>query len=132
MNELFIEAKTENIDEVLGYIYDHLEDCSEMTKAQIGVAVDEIFSNVSRYAYSPEVGGVLIRIAVGEEISIEFEDGGIAYDPLASAKTPDIEVAPEDREIGGLGIHIVKNIMDSASYRRENNKNILVIKKNLS
>ncbi|MCL2216004.1 MAG: ATP-binding protein [Defluviitaleaceae bacterium] len=131
MKELHIEAKADNIDAVLDHIYSQIGNCSEMLKNQIGVAVDEIFSNVANYAYNPKVGKVLIRVSVGDDISIEFEDGGIAYDPLA-LETPDISLPVEDRKIGGLGVHIVKNIMDSATYRRENNKNILVIKKSIS
>jgi anti-sigma regulatory factor (Ser/Thr protein kinase) len=130
MNELVIEAITENIDAVFDFINAQLGDCSQSTKNQISVVVDEIFSNITNYAYNPEVGSVNIRITVDEDISIEFEDGGVAYNPLAAAD-PDITPEVEDREIGGLGIHIVKNIMDSVNYRRDGNKNILLVKKKL-
>jgi anti-sigma regulatory factor (Ser/Thr protein kinase) len=128
MNELVIEAKTENIDAVFDFINERLEDCPAKTQNQISVVVDEIFSNITNYAYSPKVGSVTIRITVDKHITIEFEDGGVAYNPLA-APDPNISLEVEDRDIGGLGIHIVKNIMDSVDYRREGNKNILTVKK---
>ncbi|MCL2501372.1 MAG: ATP-binding protein [Defluviitaleaceae bacterium] len=130
MHELVIEAKTENIDAVFCFIHERLADYPEMTLNQISVVVDEIFSNIANYAYNPGVGNVNIRIVIDEDISIEFEDGGIAYNPLA-APDPDTALEIEDRDIGGLGIHIVKNIMDTVDYRRNGNKNILMVKKKL-
>ena len=97
---------------------------------QIRIVVDEVFSNIARYAYHPEVGGATVRIAVDDDITIEFEDSGVAYDPLAK-EDPDVSLSAEEREIGGLGLFLVKNLMDSVEYRREGNKNILRIKKSL-
>ena len=128
MKELFIEAKIENMDAVLDFINEHIKDCPMKIQNQIGIAVDEIFSNIARYAYHPEIGGVTLRVAVSDDILIEFEDKGIAYDPL-STDAPDTTLSAEEREIGGLGIFMVKNIMDSVEYRREGNKNIMKIKK---
>lgn len=130
MNELIIEAKLENMDTVKDFISEHIGDCSPKIQNQIMIAVDEIFSNIARYAYNPAVGGAAVRIAVDSEITIEFEDSGVAYDPL-SGDDPDVSLSADDRDIGGLGIFMVKNIMDSVTYRREGNKNILVIKKKL-
>ncbi|MDR0443177.1 MAG: ATP-binding protein [Treponema sp.] len=127
-NELSIEAKPENMDTVLDFINEHLGDCPSKVRNQIGIAVDEIFSNIARYAYHPDVGGAVVRITVDNNITIEFEDNGIAYNPL-SADDPDVSLSAEEREIGGLGVFMVKKIMDSVEYRREDNKNILTIKK---
>jgi anti-sigma regulatory factor (Ser/Thr protein kinase) len=128
MNELSIEAKLENMDAVLRFVGAQLEGCHPKTQNQISIAVDEIFSNIARYAYNPKTGGVTVRIAVDENITIEFEDCGAAYNPL-SASEPDTSSSAEEREAGGLGIFMVKNIMDSVEYRRESDKNILTIKK---
>ena len=130
VDELYIEAKPENIDTVLDYVSDKLEGCPIKIQNQIGIAVDEIFSNISHYAYYPLVGGVAVRVAVGDDVTVEFEDGGVEYDPM-TADDPDITTLPEDREIGGLGIFMVKNIMDSMEYQRNGDKNILTIKKKL-
>jgi len=132
MNELFIEAKTENLDAVLEFVSRELEtaDCPMKSKAQITLAVEEIFVNIAHYAYTPGAGCAAIRVTVGEEAVIEFEDGGKPYNPLES-EAPDITADAEERRIGGLGIFIARNIMDAMEYRREEDKNILVIKKTL-
>jgi len=128
MNELCIEAKLENIKAVLDFVNERLGDRPMKIQNQIGIAVDEIFSNIARYAYHPDTGDATVRIIVDSDITIEFEDSGIAYDPL-SAEPPDITLPIEEREIGGLGLFVVKNLMDSVAYRREGGKNILTIKK---
>jgi len=128
MNELCIEAKLENIEAVLDFVNERLGDRPMKIQNQIGIAVDEIFSNIARYAYHPDVGDATVRIIVDSDITLEFEDSGIAYDPL-SAETPDITLPVEEREIGGLGLFVVKNLMDSVVYRREDGKNFLTIKK---
>ena len=126
MDELIIEAKLENFDTVLDFINERISGCPMKIQNKIGIAVDEIFSNIARYAYYPGVGNVGVRIAVDSDITIEFEDSGIAYDPL-SAAAPDTTLPAEEREVGGLGIFMVKNIMDSMEYRRDGGKNILAI-----
>jgi len=130
MDELFIEAKLENIETVLDFINARLENCPPKIKNQIEIAIDEIFSNIAHYAYHPGVGNATVRMLVDSEIIIEFEDSGIAYDPL-SAEDPDITLSLEEREIGGLGIFMVKKLMDSVEYRRDGDNNILTIKKRL-
>jgi len=131
MNELIIEAKLENMDAVQDFISARIEDCPMKTQNQIRIAVDEIFSNIARYAYSIKTGGATVRIAVDTDITIEFEDNGTAYDPLAK-DDPDVSLSADEREIGGLGLFIVKNLMDSVEYRRDGSKNILTIKKRLT
>ena len=128
MHELFIEAKTENLDTVLDFVNEHIEHCNMKIQNQIGIAVDEVFANISSYAYNLSVGGVTIRLKVGDDIAIEFEDSGVPYNPLIK-DDPDITLSADEREIGGLGIFMVKNIMDSVEYKRDGSKNILTIKK---
>ncbi|MDR2713155.1 MAG: ATP-binding protein [Clostridiales bacterium] len=131
MEELIVEAKPENMDAVLDFINGRIGECSPKIQNQIGIAIDEIFSNIYRYAYQPVIGNVTVRIAVAEDITIEFEDNGMAYDPI-SAAPPDITLPAKEREIGGLGIFMVKNMMDLVKYRREGNRNILMIKKRIA
>ena len=119
----FINAQLEDSPE--------LKDCSLKIKNQIGIAVDEVFSNICRYAYYPSIGSVTVRIAIDNNINIEFEDSGMAHDPF-SADTPDISLSVEERKVGGLGIFMLKKLMDSVEYRREENKNILLIKKKIA
>jgi anti-sigma regulatory factor (Ser/Thr protein kinase) len=130
VNELIVEAKLENINAVFDFIAEQLKNNPSKIRNKIHIAVDEIFSNIARYAYHAKTGKALVRILVAEDITVEFEDCGVAYNPL-SAKTPDTTLSAEDREVGGLGIFMVKQIMDSVEYRRDGSRNILTIRKRL-
>lgn len=85
--------------------------------------------NIIRYAYpAGEPGDVHLSLAEkdGQRIEIEFRDSGIPFDPT-SRKEPDIRLAISEREIGGLGILLIKRIADGISYRREAGQNILTL-----
>jgi amino acid adenylation domain-containing protein len=131
MNELNVEARIENLDKVLDFLNAELEaiNCPQKVRKQLFIAAEEIFVNIAYYAYRPETGSALIRINSDEnEIWIEFEDSGKPYNPLEKPD-PDITVPVEDRPIGGLGIFMVKQIMDLVEYKYENNRNLFKIKK---
>jgi len=130
MKELILDASIDKLDEVLDFVNTVLEssDCDMKVITQINIAVEEIFVNIAHYAYNPEIGGAVIRIAVSDEVVIEFEDKGKPYNPLLKID-PDITKSAEDRDIGGLGIFMVKKIMDSVEYHHMDNKNILTIRK---
>ena len=127
MDRFFTEAKIENMESVLDFVNGKIKGFPPKIQNQIAIAVDEVFSNIARYAYQ-ETGGVKISVDVSNDITVEFEDNGAAFDPLA-ADGPDITLPAEERAPGGLGIFLVKKLMDSAEYRREGDKNILTIKK---
>ncbi len=137
MKELKIKASVENLDQVIAFIDEELEknDCSMKTQIQIDVAVEEIFVNIASYAYAPQMGPVVVRGKVMDTpsaaIELIFMDEGRPFDPLAR-EDPPTDVALKDRAIGGLGIFLVKKIMDEVSYRREAGKNILALRKKLS
>lgn len=133
MRELNIEALIENLDKVLSFVDEEIDrlDCSVKIRTQIDVAVEELFVNIAHYAYNPETGPATVRVEVEKDppaISITFIDHGIPYDPLAKAD-PDITLSAEDREIGGLGIFMVKKSMDSIDYEYKDGQNILHIRK---
>ncbi len=96
------------------------------TIAQVNVAVDEIFSNIVRYS-GASLATVKCLVENGEVI-VEFSDNGKPYDPTATPE-PDTSLSAEDREVGGLGIFMVKKTMDDISYAYKNKKNILTIRK---
>ncbi len=99
MRELDIEAKTENLDQVLAFVDEELEkyECGMKTQMQIDIAVEEIFVNIAHYAYNPAVGKATIRIEVTDgTVSLTFIDNGIPYDPLAN-EDPDITLSAEER-----------------------------------
>ena len=84
--------------------------------------------NITFYAYPDEVNGIVevqLKNTDGN-IIFEFKDEGKEYNPLEKPD-PDINLPPEDRPLGGLGIFMIKNIADNISYKRENDKNILTL-----
>jgi len=131
MHELSVEAKVENLDNVLDFVNERIEHCTMKIQSQIGIVIDEVFANISAYAYKPDVGGVIVRVKVENNgIVLEFEDSGIPFNPL-STDDPDTTLDIDERDVGGLGVFMVKNIMDSVEYIRNGNKNILTIKKSI-
>ena len=135
MKEITVNADLQNLDDVTDFIDDELEQSGVELAMQtrINVVIDEIFSNIVNYAYKDGQGDVTVSVEVSEDpraIVLIFTDSGIPYDPL-SAEEPDITLSAEDRKIGGLGIFIVKKIMDEISHVYENGRNILQMRKNL-
>ena len=135
MKELTVEAAVENIEVVTDFVNEELEklDCPVKARRQIDVAIDELFGNIARYAYSPDVGKATVRFSVEEnplEVTITFIDNGIPFNPLEKSN-PDTHLSAEERPIGGLGIFLVKKSMDLVEYEYKNGQNILKIKKNI-
>lgn len=96
----------------------------------INLALEEIVSNVMLYAYPKDKSGQVLINAEKREHSITFivSDSGIAFDPTQHAPA-DITLSAEERQIGGLGIHLVRQIMDKIEYQRKGKKNILTMVK---
>lgn len=135
MKELTVDATVENITQVTAFVDEQLEElgCPVKAQMQIDIAIDELFGNIALYAYHPEAGSVTVRVEVTEEplaVIIAFIDNGKPYDPLAN-QNPDTALSAEEREIGGLGIFMVKKSMDEVSYHYKDGQNILTIKKNI-
>ena len=133
MKELTIEATPENVDKAIEFVDEMLEEygCGMKEQMAIDVAVDELFANIAHYAYNPETGYATVRVDVVKEplsVEITFMDNGKPYDPLAKAD-PDTTKSIEEREIGGMGIFIVKKSMDAVNYEYKDGKNILTIRK---
>lgn len=133
MKMLEIEAATENLDAVLGFVDEELEklDCPMKVQMQIDIAAEEIFVNIAHYAYSPGTGSATVCVETEENplaVWITFIDGGIPYDPLAK-DDPDVTLSAEERQIGGLGIFMVKNSMDDVKYEYKDGKNVFSMRK---
>lgn len=135
MNILKVPAECERLDEVQTFIDQHLAEVEYSPEAQIQlqIAVEELFVNIASYAYAPGHGDAVIGCQVEKNppsITVQLRDWGKPFDPLAK-KDADITLSAEDRDIGGLGIYMVKNSMDAVDYQREDGQNILTIRKNL-
>ncbi|SDB50741.1 Anti-sigma regulatory factor (Ser/Thr protein kinase) [Pseudobutyrivibrio sp. YE44] len=131
MKEIRIDASIENVERLVSILDEQLEavDCPMKAQLQLDVAVEEIFSNISHYAYGENKGQVSIRMDISPERGlIEFMDQGEPFNPLEK-EDPDVEAAAESNQLGGLGIYIVKESMDEVSYEYRDRKNVLTIKK---
>ena len=96
------------------------------TAAKLNIAVDEIYANIIMYSGASQAH-ILCRAEDGQ-VTLSFSDDGIPYDPL-DAPEPDTALAAEEREIGGLGIFMVRKSMDQISYSRLEGRNVLTLTK---
>ena len=133
MKDITVDATVENLEVVQNFVSQELEEqgCSMKVMMQIEIAVEEIYVNIVHYAYNPEIGKATIRCEVTEDpmqVIIQFMDSGVPFDPLAK-EDADITLSAEERQIGGLGIFMVKKSMDEVSYEYKEGKNVLTIKK---
>ena len=135
MKEITVPATLENVRTVTEFVNEQLNDlnCSMSIRMQIDIVIDELFSNIANYAYSPEEGTATVRVDVTEEplsSVITFIDHGKPYNPLTAA-TPDTVSDAKQRPIGGLGVFMVKRIMDDLAYEYRDGMNILTVRKKI-
>lgn len=135
MKKLTVDATVENIEKVTAFVNEQLEqlNCPLKAQMQIDIAIDELFGNIAHYAYNPKTGPATVRIDVLQDplsVVVTFIDNGKAYDPLAR-EDPDVALTAQEREIGGLGVYMVKKCMDEISYEYKDGRNILRIKKKI-
>lgn len=124
----------QEVPRLSGFIEALAESCGmdpSMTMS-LNLAVEEAVVNVMNYAYPKGVRGeVVLDATVGDgEITIVLSDSGTPFDPLAVA-APDLSLAADERPVGGLGIFLVRQLMDSVSYSYADGKNILTMKKKI-
>jgi anti-sigma regulatory factor (Ser/Thr protein kinase) len=130
MAECIVQASLENVDEALDFIEESSSMLSMKEQTQLRIVAEEIFVNIASYAYSPGSGTVAIRVNAEESaVTVEFEDTGKAYNPLEH-EDPDVSLSAEERDIGGLGLLMVKKMTDHIAYVRKGDANILTIRKN--
>ena len=135
MKTITLEAVIPNLAEVTAFVDAELEaaDCPIKAQMQIDVALDELFSNVARYAYSPGTGEITVCCGFDAQTRVfvlSLRDRGVPYNPLEAAE-PDTTLPAEERAIGGLGIFLVRKTMDSMDYRREGGENVVTITKKI-
>ena len=136
MEVITVPAESTALETVNTFIQEKLESitCPKRTRMQMMLAVEEIFVNISSYAYHPEVGQAEVGVDIDGDpptVTIRFLDQGRPFNPLEKPDA-DITLSAQEREIGGLGILLVKKIMDQVDYAYENGKNILIIKKEIN
>ena len=129
--ERTFDASDDKLHEVLAFVEEELEkhDVSMKDSMAINVAVEEIFVNIAHYAYEGKTGKAVVGMNFDEtSVDIYMVDTGIPFNPLEMAD-PDITASAEHRDIGGLGIYMVKKSMDKCRYERRNNENVFMMRK---
>jgi len=98
----------------------------------LNLVMEEMVSNVIFYAYPKGATADIELLAEsdGKELTFVLSDQGVAFDPTQK-EDADVDVNPADRELGGMGIYIVKNIMNQVTYQRLKGKNLLTMKKSI-
>ena len=114
------------------YYYDKLDTDAQMLYNNLYAAALKVDTSDAYYAYAPSTGEATVRVEkIDGGVTLTFIDSGVAYNPLEQ-KEPDVTLSAEERQVGGLGIFLVKKTMDDMTYRREDGKNILTIRKNFT
>lgn len=126
-----VEANLEYIDKMIEPIISSLKEVDSKIVYQTNLVLEEIFVNICRYAYSPDKGDIDISYEIsGKVLKVVIKDKGKAFNPL-EAKEPDLTASIENRQIGGLGIYLIKKMVDNIKYQRIDNNNVLQFEKNL-
>ena len=130
---LTVPAEQDELETVQRFVDRALDSlsCPEDIRIQIQIAVEELFVNIASYAYAPGTGEAVIQCRTERDpaaITIRFRDRGTPFDPL-NKPDADVTLSADEREIGGLGIYMVKNSMDDVNYVYQDGENVLTIRK---
>ena len=133
-----VETTIRNRREALGQVVDTVDKFADEHRlaadivADVQLALDEILTNIVNYGYTDDAEHeIRICLRVGDGIlETTVEDDGVPFNPLESIK-PDTSAPLQERRIGGVGLHFVKNLMDEVSYARVGDRNRVVLRKNL-
>jgi len=120
-------AKMEELPRIIDLIDQRAEEVGIHPKRimHIRLGVEEAVVNIINYAYEIPPGQLLVKTWSEEDkFIVEFVDNGVPFDPL-SLEEPDLKADMEERQVGGLGIFLIRRVMNQVYYRRENNQNIL-------
>lgn len=120
-------ASIENIPQMVAFVAENAAAVGVHPRRvmHLELATEEAVTNICSYAYEVPPGQVSIRVSRADDaVRVEFIDNGVPFDPLA-ADAPDLQADLENREVGGLGIFLIRRLLDEVHYHRRDNKNIL-------
>ena len=100
-------------------------------RRSVTVALDELLSNTIAYGFTrPGDGEVTVDVELrADRLCVTLTDDGAPFDPLSMTPPPDTALPMEERQVGGLGIHLVRTMMDEVSYERRGDRNVVVLTK---
>jgi anti-sigma regulatory factor (Ser/Thr protein kinase) len=122
-------AQVSRWPEVMAFVDELLEEnnCPFRAQMQIEISLEEMFVNIAHYAYPDGDGWAEVHVRVTDkDAEITLVDGGIPYNPL-DKEDPDVTLSAEDRQVGGLGIFMVKKQMDEVRYEYRDGQNRLTL-----
>lgn len=99
---------------------------------EVNLALDELFTNIISYGFQDQ-SEHLIRVQLSADrdvLTVVIEDDGVAFNPLERIP-PDLPCTLDECKVGGLGIHLVRNLMDAVAYERRGGTNVLTLKKTI-
>ncbi|MDR2922827.1 MAG: SpoIIE family protein phosphatase [Treponema sp.] len=135
IHTITLNADTTELGTLISFIGRVLDKgaCPEKIKGRIELAAEEVFVNIAGYSYKDKTGKVTIGCEIERNegrntMTLTFTDYGEPFNPL-DIKEPDLSLPLEEREVGGLGVLIVKRTMDTINYKYENGMNRLLIRK---
>ena len=132
MKQLILPAVLKNLEAMMALITDEAKSLGfdEKKLYHIKLAAEEVLVNIINYAYPDKHGDIELTVSTRghDGIEVVVVDRGIVFDPL-SLPEPDIHASMEKRKIGGLGVFLVRKLMDEVTYRREEDRNILTFVK---
>ncbi len=130
--ERVFPADTEALEKIRNFVGPFLKELPPKRSAHVELAMEEVVVNICSYAYASPPGMITVMITdKADSVSLEFVDDGVPFDPL-SMEEPDAGLSMDERGQGGLGILLVRRVIDEIHYRRDDGKNrlTLVVKKN--
>ncbi len=136
---IIVKAETDSLRDVTEAVDQFLAEkaCPPETQTIVDIVLEEIFINIASYAYEEgaETGNdsveIMCEISEDGVVRLIFADNGVQYNPLEK-KDPDLDASVDERQIGGLGIYMVKNMVDKITYEYIDGKNVLTIDKNFN
>lgn len=105
------------------------EGCAPRARMALETVLEEVFMNIVNHSGATYASFTVQR--EGSEAVLRFEDDGVAFDPLAREE-PDVTLPAHQREIGGLGVLMVRRMTDRQAYARENGRNVLTLARALN
>lgn len=129
MTTIRLPAKLENLEPIMAFVSGFLKEngLPENRIQEVGLATEEALVNIFNYAYPEQKPGdveVWCRAEEQGRLIVEFHDRGIPFDVTALA-APDLDASLPDRKVGGLGIFLIRKMVDEVRYRREEDRNVL-------
>ena len=124
-----IKSKIEDLEQMNFTVQGFLEACDiiDQTIFKVNLVLEELVTNIIKYGFKCKDKKydiiIYLSLKIKDKIYIRIEDTGMEFNPLY-APTPEIDVPIEDMKIGGLGLHLVRNIISDINYQRFENKNI--------